>query len=91
MTSSISLNVSTVNGWLYKHNNIQEISGFISGTARYICSDCSHSSINSFPQITYITDIKSSSAEYGTGDQGNWFNPTNPSIRKPSIQNMLNL
>ena len=67
MTSSISLNVS---GWLYKHNNIQEISDLISGTARYICSDCSHSSINSFSQTTYITDIKSSSAEYETRDQG---------------------
>jgi len=44
-TSSISLNVSIVSGWLYKHNNIQEISDFISGMARYICSDCSHSSI----------------------------------------------
>jgi hypothetical protein len=70
MTSSISLNVSTVSGRLNKHNNIQEISDFISGTVRYICSDCSHSSINSFPQITHIIDIKSSSAEYGNEDQG---------------------
>jgi len=62
--------VRTVNGWLYKHNNIQGIIDFISGTARYICSDCSHCSITPFSQITYITDIKSSSAEYGTGDQG---------------------
>jgi hypothetical protein len=64
MTSSKSLNVSTVSGRLYKHTNIQEISDFISGTAKYVCS------INSFSQMTYITDIKSSSAGYGTGGHG---------------------
>jgi hypothetical protein len=89
MTSSISLYVSTVSGWLCKHIIIQEISDFISfqvqqgtsavtvATARYTCSDCSHSSSNSFSQTKYITDIKFSSAEYETGDQGTGsFQPT---------------